>query len=153
MKQMTIVIGILEWPAWLALDVHRRRRAGHWSLSRAPCSFPKARAGGSPKGGTSGPGKTLSRIGGASYAENALAEIEATSGPVARGRLRGSGIAGGLGLQQWSGINVIFNYAEELVAIGFVDRLGRRALIAGCAGIGGAPRVRSGSIPASVLAA
>jgi len=66
-------------------------------------------------------------------------------------------------LQQWSGINVIFNYAEEiyraagygvsdilfnivitgtinlvftLLALGFVDRLGRRALmLAGCAGI------------------
>ena len=115
--------------------------------------------------------ETLSRIGGASYAENALADIEAASGPVARGGLRSSGMLGVLGigvflavLQQWSGINVIFNYAEEiyrnagygvsailfnivitgainlvftLVAIGFVDRLGRRALmIAGCAGIG-----------------
>jgi SP family xylose:H+ symportor-like MFS transporter len=66
-------------------------------------------------------------------------------------------------LQQWSGINVIFNYAEEiyrgagygvndilfnivitgainlvftLAAMGFVDRLGRRTLmLAGCAGI------------------
>jgi SP family xylose:H+ symportor-like MFS transporter len=67
-------------------------------------------------------------------------------------------------LQQWSGINVIFNYAEEiyrnagygisdtmfnivltgainciftLAAIGFVDKFGRRAfMMAGCAGIG-----------------
>ncbi len=67
-------------------------------------------------------------------------------------------------LQQWSGINVIFNYAEEiyrnagygvsdtlfnivitgtinlvftLLALGFVDRVGRRALmLAGCAGVG-----------------
>ena len=66
-------------------------------------------------------------------------------------------------LQQWSGINVIFNYAEEIyrgagysvngilfnivitgainlaftfVALGFVDRIGRRVLmLAGCAGI------------------
>jgi MFS family permease len=66
-------------------------------------------------------------------------------------------------LQQWSGINVIFNYAEEvyrnagysvndtlfnivvtgsinlvftLAALGFVDRLGRRSLmLAGCAGV------------------
>jgi MFS transporter, SP family, xylose:H+ symportor len=66
-------------------------------------------------------------------------------------------------LQQWSGINVIFNYAEEiyrgagygvsdilfnivitgainlvftLAAMGFVDRLGRRTLmLAGCAGV------------------
>ena len=66
-------------------------------------------------------------------------------------------------LQQWSGINVIFNYAEEiyrgagygvsdilfnivitgainlvftLVALAFVDRLGRRALmLAGCGAI------------------
>lgn len=67
-------------------------------------------------------------------------------------------------LQQWSGINVIFNYAEEiyrsagygvsdilfnivitgainlvftLVALGFVDRVGRRPLmLVGCAGVG-----------------
>jgi MFS transporter, SP family, xylose:H+ symportor len=67
-------------------------------------------------------------------------------------------------LQQWSGINVIFNYAEEiyrnagygvsdtlfnivitgtinlvftLLALSFVDRVGRRALmLAGCAGVG-----------------
>lgn len=67
-------------------------------------------------------------------------------------------------LQQWSGINVIFNYAENiyreagygvsdilfnivitgavnlaftLIAVGFVDRVGRRALmLIGCAGIG-----------------
>jgi len=67
-------------------------------------------------------------------------------------------------LQQWSGINILFNYAEEvfrtaglgvnqifldivvtgtinliftLVAMGFVDRLGRRPLmLAGCIGIG-----------------
>jgi sugar porter (SP) family MFS transporter len=67
-------------------------------------------------------------------------------------------------LQQWSGINILFNYAEEiyrsagygvndvlfnivitgiinlvftLVAMGFVDRLGRRSLMLfGCAGVG-----------------
>lgn len=67
-------------------------------------------------------------------------------------------------LQQWSGINVLFNYAEEiyrsagygvsdilfnivitgainlaftLLAIGMVDRFGRRVLmLVGCAGIG-----------------
>jgi len=77
-------------------------------------------------------------------------------------RILGIGVALAV-LQQWSGINVIFNYAEEIyrgagygvsgilfnivitgainlaftfVALGFVDRLGRRALmLAGCAGI------------------
>ena len=119
---------------------------------------------------------TLARIGGADYAENAVREIEIASTPAegAGGNwagLRSTGMLGILGigvflavLQQWSGINVIFNYAEEiyrdagydvngtlfnivitgtinlvftLVALGFVDRLGRRALMmGGCAGIG-----------------
>ena len=119
---------------------------------------------------------TLARIGGPEYAETAIREIEAAaeSSGRTRGRwadLRGPGMRRVLGigvflavLQQWSGINVIFNYAEEiyrnagygvsgilfnivitgtinlvftLVALGFVDRLGRRPLmIAGCAGIG-----------------
>lgn len=117
--------------------------------------------------------QVLARIGGTGYAENALAQIRATIGGEVRvraaelfapgvRRLLGIGIALAV-LQQWSGINVIFNYAEEiyrgagygisgvmfnivitgainlaftLAALGFVDRVGRRALmLAGCAGV------------------
>jgi sugar porter (SP) family MFS transporter len=119
--------------------------------------------------------KILARVGGEKYAEKELAEIqnalgtEAQAGIVWRG-LRSPGILKVLAigvalavLQQWSGINVIFNYAEEvyrnagygvsgilfnivitgtinlmftLVALGLVDRFGRRALMRiGCAGI------------------
>lgn len=117
--------------------------------------------------------RVLARIGGEDYAADAVAQIRASIGgerrvraaelfaPGAR-RLLGIGIVLAV-LQQWSGINVIFNYAEEiyrgagygisgvmfnivitgainlaftLVALGFVDRLGRRALmLAGCAAI------------------
>lgn len=117
--------------------------------------------------------RVLARIGGADYAAAALAQIRASSGgethvraaellaPGVR-RLLGIGIVLAV-LQQWSGINVIFNYAEEIyrgagygisgvmfnivitgainlaftfVALGFVDRLGRRAMmLAGCAAI------------------
>ena len=118
--------------------------------------------------------RTLARIGGEDYAEEALADVLSTADPRAReGRwteLLAPGMRKVLGigvflavLQQWSGINVIFNYAEEiyrnagygvneilfnivitgsinlvftLVALGFVDRLGRRSLmLAGCAGV------------------
>ena len=120
--------------------------------------------------------RTLERIGGAAYAEGALIEIEQTIGAESQSRTRWAellapgirralliGIALAV-LQQWSGINVIFNYAEEiyrsagygvndtlfnivitgainlvftLVALSFVDRLGRRMLmLLGCAGIG-----------------
>ena len=120
--------------------------------------------------------RTLERIGGAAYAEGALIEIEQTIGAESQSRTRWAellapgirrvlliGIALAV-LQQWSGINVIFNYAEEiyrsagygvndtlfnivitgavnlaftLVALSFVDRLGRRLLmLLGCAGIG-----------------
>ncbi len=118
--------------------------------------------------------RVLARIGGAGYADGALAQIRDSLG--AEGRARASELlAPGLRkvlwlgivlavLQQWVGINVIFNYAEEiyrgagysvsgvlfnivitgtinlvftLVAFWFVDRLGRRVLmLAGCAGIG-----------------
>jgi MFS transporter, SP family, xylose:H+ symportor len=119
--------------------------------------------------------RTLARIGGEDYAERALADVRATVEPhaqqgrwaelLAPGMLKVLGIGVFLAvLQQWSGINVIFNYAEEiyrnagygvsdilfnivitgsinlvftLVALGFVDRLGRRTLmLAGCAGVG-----------------
>ncbi len=120
--------------------------------------------------------RTLARIGGEAYANRAVEEIEQTirSGQNGRGGWRGLqtrgmvrilGIGAGLAvLQQWSGINVIFNYAEEiyrgagygvsgtlfnvvitgainlvftLAALTFVDRLGRRSLMLfGCAGIG-----------------
>jgi MFS transporter, SP family, xylose:H+ symportor len=118
----------------------------------------------------------LARVGGETYADQAVAEVEATllaeasHGTTWRelarpgvARVVGVGVALAV-LQQWSGINSIFNYAEEiyrsagygisdimfnivitgainlaftLVAIGTVDRLGRRALMLfGCAGIG-----------------
>jgi len=120
--------------------------------------------------------RTLVRIGGEAYADNAMAEIEESIGAeeqtrgawkqlLARNTVKILGIGIGLAvLQQWSGINVIFNYAEEiyrgagygvsdtlfnivitgainlvftLAALGFVDRVGRRSLmLAGCAGIG-----------------
>jgi sugar porter (SP) family MFS transporter len=119
--------------------------------------------------------RVLARIGGESYAGLALDEIQATvamesqyrtewkelfSSPVRRVLAIGIFLAV---LQQWSGINVIFNYAEEiyrgagygvndilfnivitgtinlvftLVALSFVDRFGRRPLMLfGCAGI------------------
>jgi sugar porter (SP) family MFS transporter len=126
------------------------------------------------QGRTAGARRVLARIGGAAYADSAVAEISGSIGAEARvrfaelltpGMLRILAIGVGLAvLQQWSGINVIFNYAEEIyrgagysvsgilfnivitgainmaftfVALGFVDRVGRRALmLAGCAGIG-----------------
>lgn len=118
--------------------------------------------------------RTLMRIGGEAYGDEALREIRATA-PGARPRVRWGELAApplrrvlvvGVALavlQQWSGINVIFNYAEEiyrgagygvnqvlvnivitgtinlaftLVAMGTVDRFGRRALLlVGLAGI------------------
>ncbi len=119
---------------------------------------------------------TLVKIGDERYADEALTEIEAalTAESVhnvqhnellspAVLRILGIGVFLAV-LQQWSGINVIFNYAEEvyrtagygisgvmfnivitgainliftLVALGFVDRIGRRPLMLfGCAGIG-----------------
>jgi MFS transporter, SP family, xylose:H+ symportor len=117
----------------------------------------------------------LARIGGEPYAQQALSEIqnslsaEAQAGPVLRElfsprvlKILAIGIVLAV-LQQWSGINIIFNYAEEvyrnagygvsgilfnivitgtvnllftLVALGLVDWFGRRALMLfGCAGI------------------
>ena len=119
--------------------------------------------------------RTLARIGGDDYADRELREVLATAGTGGRERRWTDILAPGLRkvlavgvvlavLQQWSGINVIFNYAEEiyrnagygvsdilfnivitgtinlvftLVAFAFVDRLGRRVLmLAGCAAIG-----------------
>ena len=119
-------------------------------------------------------GRILARIGGGEYAARELGQVLATAKLqdersrlaelLAPGLLKVLGIGVFLAvLQQWSGINVIFNYAEEiyrnagyevsdimfnivitgtinlvftLVAFAFVDRLGRRALmLAGCAGI------------------
>jgi sugar porter (SP) family MFS transporter len=118
--------------------------------------------------------RTLARIGGAEYADRELGEVAAAAKAHQRSsrwaelrtpamlKLLGIGVFLAV-LQQWSGINVIFNYAEEiyrnagygvsdilfnivitgainlvftLVALAFVDRLGRRALmLAGCGGI------------------
>ncbi len=118
--------------------------------------------------------RTLARIGGEAYAANALADLLSTGERLPHGaRWRALLTPGmpkivGIGvvlaaLQQWSGINVIFNYAEDIyrdagygvsdimfnivitgtinlaftaVALGIVDRLGRRSLmLAGCAGV------------------
>ena len=119
--------------------------------------------------------QVLSRIGGEAYGTQALAEINSTlvqdaNQPVNLRALLDSrmrkvlllGVALAV-LQQWCGINVIFNYAEEVfsaagynvsdiffnivvtgavnliftfVAIGFVDRYGRRVLmLIGSAGL------------------
>jgi MFS transporter, SP family, xylose:H+ symportor len=118
----------------------------------------------------------LMRIGGGAYAESASREIEGTIAGGETGRVHFRdlleprlarillvGVTLAV-LQQWSGINSIFNYAEEiyrsagygisdimfnivitgainllftLFAIGAVDRFGRRGLmLIGCAGIG-----------------
>ena len=126
------------------------------------------------KGRSAGARRVLARIGGEAYADAAVAEISGSTGAQARVRFAEL-LAPGLRrilvigvalavLQQWTGINVIFNYAEEIyrgagysvsgilfnivitgainmaftfVALGFVDRVGRRVLmLAGCAGIG-----------------
>ncbi len=118
----------------------------------------------------------LARIGGDDYAARELAAIEETLRSSAGTRVRWKDLFGkgarnlvwiGMALaalQQWSGINILFNYAEEiyrsagfgvsgilfnivitgtinliftLVAMTFVDRLGRRKLmLLGCAGVG-----------------
>jgi MFS transporter, SP family, xylose:H+ symportor len=119
--------------------------------------------------------RILARIGGESYAESVVDSIQRTlhSDEIRQVHFRDL-VAPGVRrilivgivlavLQQWSGINVIFNYAEEIfkeagygvssilfnivitgvvnllftfLAIGTVDRFGRRALmLIGCAGI------------------
>ncbi|MGA2725815.1 MAG: sugar porter family MFS transporter [Bryobacteraceae bacterium] len=120
--------------------------------------------------------RVLARIGGEPYGSQALAEIQTTIGAETHARVRWSellapGVKRALTvgvvmavLQQWSGINVILNYAEEIyrgagygvsdilfnivltgainlaftfVALGLVDRFGRRVLmLIGCAGVG-----------------
>jgi SP family arabinose:H+ symporter-like MFS transporter len=118
--------------------------------------------------------RVLSRIGGEAYGRQALSEIEATVAQDAKRadvrmlldpRMRRVLLLGVTlaVLQQWCGINVIFNYAEEVfsaagysvsdilfnivvtgavnvaftfVAIGLVDRYGRRVLLlTGAAGL------------------
>jgi SP family xylose:H+ symportor-like MFS transporter len=117
----------------------------------------------------------LARIGGEQYADQTLGEIQVALGTEAEGRVEWRelvspgilkllpiGVALAI-LQQWSGINIIFNYAEEiyrgagygvsgilfnivitgtinlvfsLFALILVDRIGRRPLMLfGCAGI------------------
>ncbi len=122
--------------------------------------------------------QVLARIGGERYARKELleiseslridSEVRASWRDLLTPRLRrvlliGVGLAV---LQQWSGINILFNYAEEvyqsagygisavlfniivtgavnliftLLAMAFVDRLGRRVLLlVGCCGVGAA---------------
>jgi sugar porter (SP) family MFS transporter len=120
--------------------------------------------------------RVLARIGGTTYSEAEVSDIQSTlsSKEIQRVRFQDLlepkmtkilfvGVTLAV-LQQWSGINVIFNYAEEifreagygvssimfniiitgavnllftLIAIQTVDRFGRRALmLIGCAGIG-----------------
>lgn len=126
-------------------------------------------------GDKGGARRILARIGGKPYGDRTLAEIESSleseeQTKVAWRDLLAPGITKVLVigislaiLQQWSGINIIFNYAEEiyrnagygvsgilfnivitgtinlvftLLALGSVDRFGRRALmLGGCAGI------------------
>ena len=118
----------------------------------------------------------LAKIGGDEYAAAELAAIEETlrKGEATKARWKELLMTGArrlvwigialAALQQWSGINVLFNYAEEiyqsagfgisgvmfnivitgainliftLIAMTFVDRLGRRKLmLLGCAGVG-----------------
>ena len=119
--------------------------------------------------------RVLARIGGEQYGAKTLAEIQEALGNEAEGRVVWRellapgimkvlliGVALAI-LQQWSGINIIFNYAEEiyrgagygvsgilfnivitgtinlvltLVALSLVDRIGRRSLMLfGCGGI------------------
>jgi len=120
--------------------------------------------------------RVLARIGGDEYAASELAAIQETLRAAKLSRAGWTDLLAkrtrrllwiGMGLaalQQWSGINVLFNYAEEiyrsagfgvsgilfnivitgainliftLVAMTFVDRLGRRILmLLGCAGVG-----------------
>ena len=150
------------------------------------------------KGRTALARATLARVGGETYAADALAEIASTLGSETAVRIHWADLLRenarrilGIGiflavLQQWSGINVIFNYAEEvyrgagygvsdilfnivitgsinlvctIVALGFVDRFGRRPLMLfGCAGIaishlliGLAYRLHLGGLPVLVF--
>ena len=118
--------------------------------------------------------RVLSRVGGAAYAEAVLKESEQIPTPDRMAALAAGLKAGGFRkalligvalavLQQWSGINILFNYAEEiyrsagysvngimfnivitgainvlctLIAFAFVDSAGRRRLmLIGCAAI------------------
>jgi SP family xylose:H+ symportor-like MFS transporter len=119
--------------------------------------------------------RTLARIGGEHYGDQAISEIQNALGAEQQAgvvwhellspRLLKVLMIGVVlaALQQWSGINIIFNYAEEIyrsagygisstlfnivitgtinlvftvIALGLVDRFGRRALMLfGCAGI------------------
>jgi sugar porter (SP) family MFS transporter len=120
------------------------------------------------KGRVDEAGRILAKIGGESYSRAAIAEIQSTLAVAAASRVSYAeffkpGVAKmlllGVGLavfQQWCGINVIFNYAEEIfksagydianvltniawtgsvnlvftfVALGTVDRVGRRPLM------------------------
>ena len=144
-----------------------------WLLTSGPSRLPRY---GGQAGARERARRILARVGGDAYAAGELTAIEQTlAGGVAQTsewralldpKVRAIvlvGVALAV-LQQWSGINSIFNYAEEiyrsagygigdvmfnivitgtvnlaftLVAIAVVDRVGRRMLmLVGCAGIG-----------------
>jgi sugar porter (SP) family MFS transporter len=71
--------------------------------------------------------EVLEKLGGSTYARQVLADFAATSQPRIKGSLATELLTGGMGkalalgvvlavLQQWCGINVIFNYAQDIFA-------------------------------------
>lgn len=193
LNQFTIVIGILlaQIVNWLIADrigqsnlAWNAGRGWRWMFTAVAVpaviffmlslGLPESPRWLCMKGKSSMAQRILERIGGKSYAEDEIAEILAASRPDAPlKKLFSSGIrkltviACLLAvLQQWCGVNVLFNYADEiyraagynisqvlfnivitgavnllatLVAMAVIDRLGRRSLMLfGCFGIGAA---------------
>ena len=162
-------------PVRLALDVHPGGGPVAAVLRLCALSCPKVPRWLAKNGQDDAARRVLARIGGQAYAALETAGIKATLAAEEIARVRfadlleprlirilliGCGLAV---LQQWSGINVLFNYAENIfkaagfgvstillfivitgavnlaftfVALATVDRWGRRSLmLAGCAGI------------------
>ena len=161
----------------MAMDVHRCDRACPRLHRRTPFSFPRVPAGSAASARDRDARAILERIGGPAYARAEIAGIESAQRsdagltqsswrelllPAFR-KILLSGIALAV-LQQWTGINILFNYAAEVyrsagyganeiflnivitgainlvftvLAMVLVDRLGRRLMmLAGCIGIG-----------------
>jgi SP family xylose:H+ symportor-like MFS transporter len=164
LNQLTIVVGILaaQIVNWLIAE-------------KVPDGAPESPRWLAKIGNKEQARRTLARIGGEQYGQETIAEIQNALGSEAEGRVSWRellapgilrvlliGVALAV-LQQWSGINIIFNYAEEiyrsagygvsdilfnivitgtinlaltLVALALIDRVGRRSLmLLGCAGI------------------